>query len=124
MYNALMHGSRLMSWACGTKGVTARMLYQRGGVRINSSAPHGLGLNNAMTAADGMYRSYWPPAAPVLLISIPTHSLCRGRVGECPVEGGTHVVPSHARPPPPFPSLPEEGQSTLFSESSVRLVCE
>ena len=59
-----------------------------------------------MTAADFMYISYGLPTAPFPLVPIPTLSLCLGRVGGCPVVGGSHAMSRPACPHPPVPSLP------------------
>ena len=66
-----------------------------------------IGSNDVMTAADGMCMSYGLPTTPVPLVPIPTPSLYLGRVGGCPVVGGSLTVPSPTCSPPPAPSLPE-----------------
>ena len=83
------------------------------GISISSTAPHWLGPNNLMTAADGVYISYRLPTAPFPLVPIHILFLCLGRMGGCPVMGGSHAMPSPTHPPPPVTSLPEGGRGGL-----------
>ena len=81
-----------------------------------------IGSNDVMTAADGMCMSYGLPTTPVPLVPIPTPSLYLGRVGGCPVVGGSLTVPSPTCSPPPAPSLPEgEGGGGGWLADSVGL---